>query len=41
LRDLETYAAEHRERHDRFVAKYCPLSDGNASARLVDRVFAR
>jgi CDP-glycerol glycerophosphotransferase len=40
LRDLGAYAAENRARHDRFVAAYCSLSDGNASGRVVDRVFS-
>jgi hypothetical protein len=28
-----------RERYDSFVASFCPLADGKAAARLVDRTF--
>ncbi|MGH3023383.1 MAG: CDP-glycerol glycerophosphotransferase family protein [Gaiellaceae bacterium] len=40
LRDPEAVLEAHRERYERFVAAYCPLDDGRASARLVERVFS-
>jgi CDP-glycerol glycerophosphotransferase len=41
LRDLDAVAAEHRPRYEAFVDVYCPLADGRASARVVERVFTR
>lgn len=40
LRDPEAVRAAYRERYEAFVASYCALSDGRASERVVDRVFA-
>ena len=40
LREPDALAAEYRERYEAFLATYCPLDDGRASSRLVDRVFA-
>jgi CDP-glycerol glycerophosphotransferase len=39
LRQPERLAADYRDRYDAFVAKYCTLADGQASSRVVDRVF--
>jgi CDP-glycerol glycerophosphotransferase len=40
LRDLDVDAAAGLERYERFVAAYCPLGDGRASSRVVERVFS-
>ncbi|OLT38202.1 hypothetical protein BJF79_05620 [Actinomadura sp. CNU-125] len=39
IRDVETATAGHAARYDDFVARFCPLDDGHAAARTVDRVF--
>ncbi|GIH75746.1 hypothetical protein Plo01_21750 [Planobispora longispora] len=39
LRRLDRVAAEHAERYAAFAARHCPLDDGGAAARVVDRVF--
>lgn len=39
LRDLEQTQQSHAERLAAFAATYCPLDDGAAAARVVDRVF--
>jgi alkylation response protein AidB-like acyl-CoA dehydrogenase len=39
LTQLDSVAAEHAPRYERFAATYCDLDDGNAAARVVDRVF--
>jgi CDP-glycerol glycerophosphotransferase len=39
LRQPDQLAADYRERYEAFVAKYCTLADGQASSRVVDRVF--
>ncbi|MFD0685358.1 bifunctional glycosyltransferase family 2 protein/CDP-glycerol:glycerophosphate glycerophosphotransferase [Actinomadura fibrosa] len=39
IRDVEAATAGHRSRYDDFVNRFCPLDDGNAAARTVDRVF--
>ena len=39
LADLPAFAAAHRTRYELFVGRYCSLSDGKASARVVDRLF--
>jgi len=41
LRDLEGVERRYRERYESFVRSYCPLADGQAARRLVDRVFER
>ncbi|MFB4305998.1 CDP-glycerol glycerophosphotransferase family protein [Actinomadura sp. GTD37] len=39
IRDVESATAAHKERYDAFVDRFCPLDDGQAAARAVDRVF--
>ncbi|MGH3023384.1 MAG: CDP-glycerol glycerophosphotransferase family protein [Gaiellaceae bacterium] len=39
LRDLDAVQRDSRARYERFVATYCPLDDGGASSRVVERVF--
>lgn len=41
LQDLDTVAARHEAQRAAFIATFMPLEDGQASARLVDRVFDR
>jgi CDP-glycerol glycerophosphotransferase len=39
LRGADTLHEEYRERYETFLERYCPLSDGHASSRVVERVF--
>lgn len=39
LRDPEATGRAHAQQYERFAARYCALSDGRASARVVDAVF--
>ncbi|MEU8120953.1 bifunctional glycosyltransferase family 2 protein/CDP-glycerol:glycerophosphate glycerophosphotransferase [Spirillospora sp. NPDC049024] len=39
VRDVEAATAEYRDRYKDFVARFCPLDDGHAASRAVDRVF--
>ncbi|WP_165495082.1 bifunctional glycosyltransferase/CDP-glycerol:glycerophosphate glycerophosphotransferase [Actinomadura roseirufa] len=39
IRDVETATAGHRDRYRAFAERFCPLDDGHAAARTVDRVF--
>jgi CDP-glycerol glycerophosphotransferase len=39
LREPEALRGEFGERYEKFVASYCPLNDGQAASRVVDRVF--
>jgi CDP-glycerol glycerophosphotransferase len=39
LRDGDGAAPGRRERYERFVARYCPVDDGHAAARVVDAFF--
>ena len=39
VRDVNALAASHRARYEAFAARYCPLDDGKAAARLCDRLF--
>jgi CDP-glycerol glycerophosphotransferase len=39
LVDLDAVRAQYAQRHADFVAQFCELDDGGASARVVDRVF--
>ena len=39
IRDVASATAGHKERYDQFVDRFCPLDDGQAAARTVDRVF--
>lgn len=36
---VEAVAAAHAERYQAFVAQFCPLDDGKAAARVVDRAL--
>jgi CDP-glycerol glycerophosphotransferase len=40
LRDIAGVAADHQAAYAAFAAKYCPLDDGKAAARVCDRLFA-
>ncbi|MFI0486309.1 CDP-glycerol:glycerophosphate glycerophosphotransferase [Actinomadura sp. 9N215] len=39
IRDVDSATAGHRDRYRDFVARFCPLDDGMAASRTVDRVF--
>ncbi|WP_242903230.1 CDP-glycerol glycerophosphotransferase family protein [Actinomadura terrae] len=39
IRDVESATEGHRKRYEDFVARFCPLDDGRAAARTVDRIF--
>ncbi len=39
LRDLEAITASYAKPYDAFRARFCPLDDGRASQRVVERVF--
>jgi CDP-glycerol glycerophosphotransferase len=39
LGDLDAVAAANRARYQAFAAKFCPLDDGKAGARVCDRLF--
>ncbi|MFD6414481.1 CDP-glycerol glycerophosphotransferase family protein, partial [Nocardia asteroides] len=39
IRDIDQVQAEYQERFDRFHHLFCDLDDGNASARVVDRML--
>ncbi|MEA2412771.1 MAG: CDP-glycerol glycerophosphotransferase, partial [Thermoleophilaceae bacterium] len=39
LGDLEGVRRAHAQRYDEFTRKFCELDDGQASARVVDRLF--
>lgn len=37
--DVDAVAAAHADRYAKFVAQFCPLDDGKAAARVVDRAL--
>ncbi|XRQ05698.1 bifunctional glycosyltransferase/CDP-glycerol:glycerophosphate glycerophosphotransferase [Actinomadura welshii] len=39
IRDVDSATAAYTPRYKDFVARFCPLDDGNAAARAVDHVF--
>ncbi|MFV2194725.1 CDP-glycerol glycerophosphotransferase family protein [Nocardiopsis sp. LOL_012] len=39
LLDIDETAARHADGYRAFVERFCPLDDGHAAARVVDRVF--
>ncbi|MEU3981253.1 CDP-glycerol glycerophosphotransferase family protein [Streptomyces sp. NPDC026672] len=39
IRDIDTVSAEYADRFERFHHLFCDLDDGNASARVVDRML--
>ncbi len=41
LGDIEGVKAAYASRYADFAAKFCELDDGNAAARVVDRLFVR
>ncbi|GHC89220.1 hypothetical protein GCM10007079_35010 [Nocardiopsis terrae] len=41
LLDIDEVAAQSRDSYRAFVDQFCPLDDGHASARVVDRVFGK
>ncbi|RNL86129.1 CDP-glycerol glycerophosphotransferase family protein [Halostreptopolyspora alba] len=41
LADIDGVAESYREKYRAFTDQFCPLDDGNAAARVVDRVFGR
>ena len=40
VRDLDAVTAGYRSAYETFAAKYCPLDDGKAGARVCDRLFS-
>ncbi len=40
LADTDGAVASYRDAYEAFAAKYCPLDDGKAGARVCDRLFA-
>jgi len=38
--DVDAVAAAHADRYAKFVAQFCPLDDGKAAARVVDRALS-
>ena len=41
LRDLDGVAAAHATAYERLRARFCPLADGRATARVIDAVIGR
>ncbi|QVQ53498.1 CDP-glycerol glycerophosphotransferase family protein [Spiractinospora alimapuensis] len=39
VQDIDSVYAAHKARYGAFVEQFCPLDDGGAAARVVDRVF--
>jgi CDP-glycerol glycerophosphotransferase len=39
IKDLDAVAASYRVAYQQFAARFCPLDDGKASARVCDRLF--
>jgi CDP-glycerol glycerophosphotransferase len=39
LRDIDGTTAAYRDRYREFASRFCSLDDGQAAARVVDRVF--
>ncbi|GAA1780038.1 bifunctional glycosyltransferase family 2 protein/CDP-glycerol:glycerophosphate glycerophosphotransferase [Actinomadura chokoriensis] len=39
IRDVEGACTGHKSRYEAFVDRFCPLDDGKAASRAVDRVF--
>jgi CDP-glycerol glycerophosphotransferase len=37
--DLDAVHRQYADQYERFVRQFCPLDDGGAAARIVDRVF--
>jgi CDP-glycerol glycerophosphotransferase len=41
VKDSGAIAAQYGAAYQAFAAKYCPLDDGKAGARVCDRLFGR
>jgi CDP-glycerol glycerophosphotransferase len=41
IRNIDKISKEYRERYDIFYKRFCHLDDGNASRRIVERVFGK
>jgi CDP-glycerol glycerophosphotransferase len=39
VRDIDAVTASYRDAYQQFAARFCPLDDGKASARVCDRLF--
>lgn len=39
LLDISSYQEKYGESYQRFIDKFCPLDDGNASQRVIDAIF--
>ena len=39
VKDIDAVAASYRDAYQQFAARFCPLDDGKASARVCDRLF--
>jgi CDP-glycerol glycerophosphotransferase len=39
IRNVDELTIKYASMHDTFVSTHCPLEDGRATRRLVDRVF--
>jgi CDP-glycerol glycerophosphotransferase len=39
VRNVDALAGGYRGRYEAFTARYCPLDDGKAAARVCDRLF--
>jgi CDP-glycerol glycerophosphotransferase len=39
LTDIDAVSAPYRDTYQRFAARFCPLDDGKAAARVCDRLF--
>ena len=39
LEDIDSVAAKYAAAHAAFTARFCPLDDGNASARACEAIF--
>lgn len=39
VRDIDEVHTKYRRLYDAFTARFCPLEDGGAAARAVDRIF--
>jgi CDP-glycerol glycerophosphotransferase len=40
VKDAESVALGYRDAYQRFAARFCPLDDGKAAARICDRLFS-
>jgi CDP-glycerol glycerophosphotransferase len=40
VKDVESVALGYRDAYQRFAARFCPLDDGKAAARICDRLFS-